>query len=366
MTGHCRDGETFQLFLLLSSVLFYDYLLPSFFFLLSSTLCHSLQTTAEQESTVQSQPVPNIDHLLCNIGRTAASPGEVSGTSERDSFLGAALMHQLIKYVIVRVMVHFVLIKLIRVDKYLCSRAMISLIVSTVLVFNAKRKYCVPFPITLNALSKSSLSNFYLFLFSKLIFQLFFNKLTFQLTEKLLKNILHFANFFYQFIFWESLFCFYVEVFFFPKRQNCPQVLFLFICLLSSLFPLARVIFSPCALPVLRRRLLFFQFFSSPPPRLSHNPGMFFPKENLRNKTMEVLTLLTSALLCVVCCFSPLSLSSTHTLPNLDTGQVGGVYHSMMSLMDSVLSVMDSWDCRKKDECCAQCSCLVCRNPQLF
>lgn len=81
---------------------------------------------------------------------------------------------------------------------------------------------------------------------------------------------------------------------------------------------------------------------------------------------MEVLTLLTCALLCVVCCFSPLSLSSTHTLPNLDTGQVGGVYHSMMSLMDSVLSVMDSWDCRKKDECCAQCSCLVCRNPQLF
>lgn len=38
-----------------------------------------LQTTAEQESTVQSQPVPNIDHLLSNIGRTAPSPGEVSG-----------------------------------------------------------------------------------------------------------------------------------------------------------------------------------------------------------------------------------------------------------------------------------------------
>lgn len=139
-----------------------------------------------------------------------------------------------------------------------------------------------------------------------------------------------------------------------------------FVCFIS-LFPLAQVIFSPCALLVLRRRLLFFQFFSSPSPRLSHNPGMFFPKENLtRKETMEVLTLLTSALLCVVCCFSPLSLSSTHTLPNLDTGQVGGVYHSMMSLMDSVLSVMDSWDCRKKDECCAQCSCLVCRNPQLF
>ncbi|KAJ0011602.1 hypothetical protein NQD34_012577 [Periophthalmus magnuspinnatus] len=34
---------------------------------------------AEQEGTVQSQPVPNIDHLLSNIGRTAPSPGEVSG-----------------------------------------------------------------------------------------------------------------------------------------------------------------------------------------------------------------------------------------------------------------------------------------------
>lgn len=44
-----------------------------------------LQTTAEQESTVQSQPVPNIDHLLSNIGRTAASPGEVSGKLTRGS-----------------------------------------------------------------------------------------------------------------------------------------------------------------------------------------------------------------------------------------------------------------------------------------
>lgn len=43
----------------------------------------SPQTTAEQESTVHSQPVPNIDHLLSNIGRTTASPGEVSGKSER-------------------------------------------------------------------------------------------------------------------------------------------------------------------------------------------------------------------------------------------------------------------------------------------
>ncbi|KAK2895254.1 rho GTPase-activating protein 21 isoform X1 [Channa argus] len=42
-------------------------------------------TTAEQESTVQSQPVPNIDHLLFNIGRTASSPGEVSDSACSDS-----------------------------------------------------------------------------------------------------------------------------------------------------------------------------------------------------------------------------------------------------------------------------------------
>ncbi|XP_069013488.1 rho GTPase-activating protein 21 isoform X8 [Embiotoca jacksoni] len=42
-------------------------------------------TTAEQESTVKSQPVPNIDHLLSNIGRTTASPGEVSDSACSDS-----------------------------------------------------------------------------------------------------------------------------------------------------------------------------------------------------------------------------------------------------------------------------------------
>ncbi|XP_063075731.1 rho GTPase-activating protein 21 isoform X2 [Engraulis encrasicolus] len=35
----------------------------------------------EQDSTVQSQPVPNIDHLLPNIGRTATTPGEVSDSA---------------------------------------------------------------------------------------------------------------------------------------------------------------------------------------------------------------------------------------------------------------------------------------------
>ncbi|XP_029308568.1 LOW QUALITY PROTEIN: rho GTPase-activating protein 21 [Cottoperca gobio] len=42
-------------------------------------------TTAEQERAVQSQPVPNIDHLLSNIGRTTASPGEVSDSACSDS-----------------------------------------------------------------------------------------------------------------------------------------------------------------------------------------------------------------------------------------------------------------------------------------
>ncbi|XP_035391986.1 rho GTPase-activating protein 21 isoform X2 [Electrophorus electricus] len=39
----------------------------------------------EQDSTVQSQPVPNIDHLLSNIGRTAASPGDGSDSTASDS-----------------------------------------------------------------------------------------------------------------------------------------------------------------------------------------------------------------------------------------------------------------------------------------
>ncbi|XP_053089137.1 rho GTPase-activating protein 21 isoform X3 [Pangasianodon hypophthalmus] len=42
-------------------------------------------TAVEQESTVQSQPVPNIDHLLTNIGRTAPSPGDVSDSATSDS-----------------------------------------------------------------------------------------------------------------------------------------------------------------------------------------------------------------------------------------------------------------------------------------
>ncbi|RVE58597.1 hypothetical protein OJAV_G00195740 [Oryzias javanicus] len=36
-------------------------------------------TVSREESAVESQPVPNIDHLLTNIGRTGASQGEVSG-----------------------------------------------------------------------------------------------------------------------------------------------------------------------------------------------------------------------------------------------------------------------------------------------
>lgn len=45
-----------------------------------STFC-SLQTVSHEESAVESQPVPNIDHLLTNIGRTGTSQGEVSGNT---------------------------------------------------------------------------------------------------------------------------------------------------------------------------------------------------------------------------------------------------------------------------------------------
>ncbi|XP_053569912.1 rho GTPase-activating protein 21 isoform X2 [Bombina bombina] len=42
-------------------------------------------TTVQEESTVESQPVPNIDHLLPNIGRTGLSPGDVSDSATSDS-----------------------------------------------------------------------------------------------------------------------------------------------------------------------------------------------------------------------------------------------------------------------------------------
>ncbi|XP_028825716.1 rho GTPase-activating protein 21a isoform X3 [Denticeps clupeoides] len=41
-------------------------------------------TSVQQESAVESQPVPNIDHLLTNIGRTGTSPGEVSDSANSD------------------------------------------------------------------------------------------------------------------------------------------------------------------------------------------------------------------------------------------------------------------------------------------
>uniref|UniRef100_A0A452QUM7 Rho GTPase-activating protein 21 n=1 Tax=Ursus americanus TaxID=9643 RepID=A0A452QUM7_URSAM len=43
-------------------------------------------TTVQEENTVDSQPVPNIDHLLTNIGRTGVSPGDVSGNSSWSGF----------------------------------------------------------------------------------------------------------------------------------------------------------------------------------------------------------------------------------------------------------------------------------------
>ncbi|CAH2282255.1 rho GTPase-activating 21 isoform X1 [Pelobates cultripes] len=42
-------------------------------------------TTVQEENTVESQPVPNIDHLLPNIGRTGVSPGDVSDSATSDS-----------------------------------------------------------------------------------------------------------------------------------------------------------------------------------------------------------------------------------------------------------------------------------------
>ncbi|KAM5235702.1 rho GTPase-activating protein 21 isoform 2-T2 [Ctenodactylus gundi] len=42
-------------------------------------------TAVQEENTVDSQPVPNIDHLLTNIGRTGASPGDVSDSATSDS-----------------------------------------------------------------------------------------------------------------------------------------------------------------------------------------------------------------------------------------------------------------------------------------
>ncbi|XP_068942421.1 rho GTPase-activating protein 21 isoform X2 [Petaurus breviceps papuanus] len=42
-------------------------------------------TTVQEETTVECQPVPNIDHLLTNIGRTGVSPGDVSDSATSDS-----------------------------------------------------------------------------------------------------------------------------------------------------------------------------------------------------------------------------------------------------------------------------------------
>uniref|UniRef100_A0A8C3KQ65 Rho GTPase-activating protein 21 n=1 Tax=Calidris pygmaea TaxID=425635 RepID=A0A8C3KQ65_9CHAR len=42
-------------------------------------------TAVQEENTVESQPVPNIDHLLTNIGRTGISPGDVSDSATSDS-----------------------------------------------------------------------------------------------------------------------------------------------------------------------------------------------------------------------------------------------------------------------------------------
>ncbi|XP_072109951.1 rho GTPase-activating protein 21-like isoform X1 [Mobula birostris] len=45
----------------------------------------SATTPIQEESTVDTQPVPNIDHLLTNIGRTGTTPGDVSDSTTSDS-----------------------------------------------------------------------------------------------------------------------------------------------------------------------------------------------------------------------------------------------------------------------------------------
>ncbi|XP_048366449.1 rho GTPase-activating protein 21 [Sphaerodactylus townsendi] len=57
------------------------------------------------------------------------------------------------------------------------------------------------------------------------------------------------------------------------------------------------------------------------------------------------------------------NIGRTGVSPGDVSGEVGGVYHTVMSLVDSVMSLMDGWNCRKKEDCCPHCSCLVCRNP---
>lgn len=70
-------------------------------------------------------------------------------------------------------------------------------------------------------------------------------------------------------------------------------------------------------------------------------------------------------------CFSPKGSFFQHFTDTgkcilmLNRGEMGGVYHTVMSLVDSVVSLIDSWNCRKKDDCCPHCSCLVCRKPPI-
>ncbi|XP_020836159.1 rho GTPase-activating protein 21-like [Phascolarctos cinereus] len=57
------------------------------------------------------------------------------------------------------------------------------------------------------------------------------------------------------------------------------------------------------------------------------------------------------------------NIGRTGVSPGDVSGETGGVYPVVMSLVDAVVSLMDSWTCRKKEDCCPHCSCLVCRNP---
>lgn len=75
-----------------------DLLVPALKLKVSLSVCVcgcSRQTASREDSAVESQPVPNIDHLLTNIGRTGTSQGEVSGNAAAAPRPSSALIGRL-------------------------------------------------------------------------------------------------------------------------------------------------------------------------------------------------------------------------------------------------------------------------------
>lgn len=54
------------------------------------------QTVSHEEGAIESQPIPNIDHLLTNIGRTGTSQGDVSGNALHRSRTDRLMITQLV------------------------------------------------------------------------------------------------------------------------------------------------------------------------------------------------------------------------------------------------------------------------------